>query len=227
MIAAIIVAGGSGSRMGSSRPKQFLHLDHVPILTRTLQAFDNCSLIESIILVLPEAERHYFDTALLPDAGLSSVLTIVSGGERRQESVVNGLAAIPDTQGLALIHDGVRPMVSAGLIEAVVRGARRWGACIPVVQATDTLKQVDENGLVNGTLPRQTVRLAQTPQGFRLSIIRQAHEKAMACGMRATDDASLVEALGHPVHIVEGEPKNIKITTPEDLAVASAYLKSP
>jgi 2-C-methyl-D-erythritol 4-phosphate cytidylyltransferase len=224
MIAAIIVAAGKGLRMGSTRRKQFLRLGNRPVLSHTLQVFDRSGIIDTTIVVLPETDMDFFFGEVLLRAGMNRAPTAVAGGSRRQESVMNGLAAIDQQDGLVLIHDGVRPLVTVRLIEAVADGARKWGACIPAVPAVDTLKQVDEHGAIVQTRSREFIRLAQTPQAFDLTLIRKAHEMARQRGMTATDDASLVEAVGEKVHTIEGDRRNIKITTPEDLAVAEMYL---
>jgi 2-C-methyl-D-erythritol 4-phosphate cytidylyltransferase len=226
MISAIIVAAGKGLRMGTSRPKQFLRLGSLPILARTLRVFDGCSSIDEIVVVLPEPDIEYFRNEILPRAALKKDPCVAAGGRYRQDSVMNGLTAVKDKAGLVLIHDGVRPLVTTDLIEAVAQGAKKWGACIPVVPATDTVKRVDKSGVILETPSRHTFRLAQTPQGFRYSIIQQAHENAAANGVEATDDASLVEALGVDVRTIEGSRRNIKITTSEDLALAEIYLKN-
>ena len=225
MISAIIVAAGKGSRMGGPRRKQFLNLGDRSILAHTLQVFDDSPIIDTIILVLPQVDMQFFLDEVLPQAGLRRSPRLVEGGTRRQESVWNGLAAIENQEGLVLIHDGVRPLVSPQLIAAVAEGARKWGACIPSIPAVETLKEVDGQGMVIQTHSRDRFRMAQTPQGFQLAIIREAHEMARRAGVVATDDAFVVEALGKKVHTISGERKNIKITTPEDLALAEAYLK--
>jgi 2-C-methyl-D-erythritol 4-phosphate cytidylyltransferase len=135
------------------------------------------------------------------------------------------LQHLGDDQGVVLIHDGVRPLVSMDLIHDCIHGALQWGACIPGIPAVDTLKRIDTQGNILGTMPRESIRMAQTPQAFSLPIIRRAHLEARRLGREATDDASLVEALGLPVHVVAGSRENIKITTPEDLAYAEALLK--
>jgi 2-C-methyl-D-erythritol 4-phosphate cytidylyltransferase len=224
MIAAVIVAGGKGLRMGQPLPKQFIDLRNTPILTRTLQVFDRCGIIDKAVVVLPGASTEYYKASILTAANLQGEWAIATGGRRRQDSVMNGLAAIEGDHGVVLIHDGVRPLVTAALIKAVALGAQKWGACIPTLPAIDTLKRVDENGKVIETPLRNMYRMAQTPQGFRLDIIKAAHSKAIEEGLTATDDASLVESIGQTVRVIEGERMNIKITTPEDLAVARAYL---
>lgn len=226
MVHALIVAGGKGARLKSPQPKQYLLLAGVPILTRTLQAVGACDRIDRIILVVPPADIAFCRETIIPPAGLSKDVHVVAGGSRRQDSVFNGLAAIEGDDSIVAIHDGVRPLAAAETIAACVEAARVHGACIPGVPAWETLKQVSAPGIVASTLPREQVWLAQTPQVFRTGIIRAAHAQARQEGFLGTDDACLVERLGQEVRIVLGERRNIKITTPEDLAIAEALWKS-
>jgi 2-C-methyl-D-erythritol 4-phosphate cytidylyltransferase len=225
MISALIVAAGQGLRMGSAQRKQYLQLCGSPVLVHTLRVFDRCPDIQSILIVVPPSEMEFCEKEILPAASLKHKAELIAGGRRRQDSVFNGLQYLGDGQGVVLIHDGVRPLVSVALIQACIQGALQWGACIPGVQAVDTLKQIDTQGNILGTMPRKSICLAQTPQAFSLPIIRRAHLEARRMGREATDDASLVEALGMPVHTIAGSRENIKITTPEDLAYAEALLK--
>lgn len=225
MISALIVAAGQGLRMGSAQRKQYLQLCGRPVLVHTLRAFDRCPDIRSIVLVVPTTEMDFCKKEILSAASLENHVVLVAGGQRRQDSVFNGLQHLGDAQGVVLIHDGVRPLVSMALIQDCIQGALQWGACIPGIPAVDTLKRIDPQGNIQGTLPRDSIRLAQTPQAFSLPVIRRAHLEARRLGRVATDDASLVEALGMPVHVVVGSRENIKITTPEDLAYAEALLK--
>jgi len=226
MIAALIVAAGQGVRMGSTLRKQYLPLAGRPVLAYTLEAFDACARVDRIILALPEAQMDYCRREVLASLSLRCTPLLVAGGSRRQDSVSNALDAISEQEGIVLIHDGVRPLVSGALIEACIEGARRWDACIPVVPVTDTLKQIDAGGAIKGTIPRNALGMAQTPQAFRLSLIRQAYRLAHEHGLEATDDASLVEQMGVAVHSIPGSPTNIKITTPMDLQRAEAYYHS-
>jgi 2-C-methyl-D-erythritol 4-phosphate cytidylyltransferase len=227
MVYALIVAGGKGARLKSPQPKQYHLLAGVPILTRTLQAFGACERIDTIILVVPPADIAFCQKAILPSTGVTKGVCVVAGGSRRQDSVYNGLAAIGDDDSIVAIHDGVRPLVASETIAACVDAARVHGACIPGIPAWDTLKQVSLTGIVEATLPRERVWLAQTPQVFRTGIIRAAHEQARQAGFHGTDDACLVERLGQEVRIVLGRRRNIKITTPEDLAIAEALWLNP
>lgn len=225
MISALIVAAGQGVRMGSAQRKQYLQLCGSPVLVHTLRVFDRCADIRSILVVVPPTELEFCKKEILPAVSPHNHVELIAGGRRRQDSVFNGLQHLGDAQGVVLIHDGVRPLVSTALIRACIQGALQWGACIPAVQAVDTLKQIDSQGNILGTLPRESICMVQTPQAFSLPIIRRAHLEARRLGREATDDASLVEALGLPVQVINGSRENIKITTPEDLAYAEALLK--
>ena len=220
MICALIVAGGSGSRMQAPVRKQYLHLHGYPILCHTLMAFDRHADLDSMTLVVPEEDLETCRTTILDPLSLDHDIQLVAGGRRRQESVLNGLNSLVWGDGIVMIHDGVRPFVRPSLIERCLAGVQTTGACIPVIPATDTLKKVDANGLIIGTLDRQHVRFAQTPQTFSLNLIRRAHQQAMQNGFDATDDASVAEFAGASVRVVTGDPDNIKITTPHDLMVA-------
>jgi 2-C-methyl-D-erythritol 4-phosphate cytidylyltransferase len=224
MISALIVAAGQGLRMGSAQRKQYLQLCGSPVLVHTLRVFDGCPDIRSIVVVVPSSEMEFCKKEILPSASLESEVKLIAGGRRRQDSVFNGLQYLGDAEGVVLIHDGVRPLVPMTMIRDCIQGALQWGACIPGLQAVDTLKQIDSQGRILRTMPRESIWMAQTPQAFSLSIIRRAHLEARRTGREATDDASLVEALGVPVHVIAGSRENIKITTPEDLAVAEALL---
>ncbi len=225
MISALIVAAGQGLRMGSAQRKQYLDLLGRPILVRTLQAFDQCLRIQRLLVVVPQSEMNFCEQEIIPAAELKNRVIVIEGGKRRQDSVFNGLQFLGSEEGLVLIHDGVRPLVSIALIEACIQGAVQWGACIPAVMAVDTPKQIDARGIITHTVPRERLHMAQTPQAFNLPLIYRAHWEARRLGREATDDASLVEALGVAVHVIPGLHENIKITTPEDLVYAEALLR--
>jgi 2-C-methyl-D-erythritol 4-phosphate cytidylyltransferase len=221
MNSAVIVAAGRGLRMGAETPKQYLPLDGVPILGRTLAVFANSGLFGEMILVVADGETEYCRRSILDRMGMRHDVCIVSGGGQRQESVFNGLAASRGGEdAVVLIHDGVRPFVTADLLAACLDAARRAGACALGVKASATLKEAGPEGDIRRTLPREDVWLAQTPQGFRLGLIKEAHRRAREDGFCATDDAQLVERLGRPVVLVPGSRMNIKITTPDDLHLA-------
>ncbi len=222
MIGAVIVAGGSGIRMGAPVKKQYLHLGGRPLLCHTLMAFDRRADLDQIVLVIPEGDVNACQTTILGTLSLDHDIRLVAGGRRRQESVLNGLRSLGDADGVVMIHDGVRPFVSSALISRCLAGVQATGACIPALPVTDTLKEVDASGCILGTLDRKTVRLAQTPQTFAIELIQRAHGQAIQSGFAATDDASVAEFAGASVHTVSGDPANIKITTPHDLMLAQA-----
>jgi len=212
--------------MGSALAKQYLELAGRPILAHTLAAFEAVEEIGRIVLVLPAADVEKDGQRILAQGEPRGPVTVVAGGAERQDSVKNGIRALADLEdeAVVLIHDGVRPLVPPELIQRLIRAAVRWGACIPVMPVTETVKRVDRREVIVASPDRTSLRLAQTPQAFRLGIFRQALLAAKASGLRATDDATLVEAAGGPVHTIAGSRFNLKITTPEDLALAEAIL---
>lgn len=225
----IVVAAGQGLRMGSDLKKQYLCLDKIPILVRTLMAFDRHSDIDEIILVIPEKDHPYCKDQILGLNEFNKKIHLVAGGKQRQDSVFNGLKKLESqikstADKVVLIHDGVRPFVEKDMIKNCILGAREYGACIPAVKITDTIKQADKSLGVEKTVPRRNLYCAQTPQAFKLDVILQAFEYAGKNSFLGTDDASLVEYFGHKVMIVEGAKFNIKITTPEDLALGEFLL---
>ena len=223
MRSAIIVAAGLGVRMGGPISKPYLPLGGVPILKRTLSVFTQSGLFEEIILVVAATETAFCREQIADGLSTASTLQIVAGGRDRQESVFKGLVSCGGkADDMVLIHDGVRPFVSTEVLSQCLEAATTDGACLTAVAACDTLKQVGGNGRIVQTLPRDAVWLAQTPQGFRLGLIREAHRRARQEGFMGTDDGQLVERLGKAVTIVPGSRMNIKITTPEDLQLAEA-----
>ncbi|MCS7081896.1 MAG: 2-C-methyl-D-erythritol 4-phosphate cytidylyltransferase [Bacteroidetes bacterium] len=223
-VAALIPAAGSGSRMGGERPKQFRLLGELPLLVHTLRIFEHHPAVTAIYVSLP---RAFMDEVALwvYRHDLRKVKKLLPGGRTRQESVWQALRAVPEEIEWVLVHDAVRPFVPKGLLDAIIEAMRAYGAAIPAVPVVDTLKRVDPNGWVQQTLDRAALRAAQTPQAFRRDLLMQAYERARACGLEATDEASLVEALGTPVRVVPGAPENRKLTTPEDWAWAEWWLQ--
>jgi 2-C-methyl-D-erythritol 4-phosphate cytidylyltransferase len=220
---AIIAAAGSGTRMASERPKQFLQLAGTPVIIHTLKVFEQCESINEVILVLPAAESAGF-LSLAGKFGLRKVARVVPGGVTRADSVKRGLMAIrAATAEIVAVHDGVRPFVTADEIDATVAAAQTNGAAILVAPVTDTIKQINDQRVVQ-TLDRGGLRRALTPQCFRYELLRDAYQQADINDPSLTDESALVEQLGHAVSIVEGSARNIKITTVEDLAIAEAIL---
>ena len=228
----IIVAGGKGLRMGGDVPKQFLPIGGRPVLMHTLQRFRDYSEELQIILVLPREQQEYWKE-LCRDYGFTVEHRVADGGATRFHSVQNGLALIPnDAQGVVGVHDGVRPFVSLDVIARCYDTARQTGTAIPVVPVVETLRHIDDEEQASRTVSRADYRLVQTPQTFDIQLLKAANSHALSvCGdsvaaiaSRFTDDASVVEAYGRPVSLVDGNRENIKITTPFDLKVAEALL---
>jgi len=219
----IIVAGGVGKRMGSAKPKQLLSLDGKTILERTLNPFTECTAIDGIVVVAPENSIDGIAAIIRRMPGLSGRHHIVAGGRERQDSVKNGLDALPSDTDIVVIHDAVRPFIRSTLINACIDMASRHGAMSVMRPVKETVKIVDK-GVVLKTPERSTLWITQTPQAFRTELILEAHDRAREDSFTATDDCMLVERLGYSVHILEGDDLNIKITTPADLRIAEAVL---
>lgn len=220
--AAIIVAGGSGRRMGAPGTvrKQYLEILGEPVLLRAVRPFLEHPRVGQVVVVLPPADVHD-----LPSWLRALPVHFVAGGAERSDSVWNGLLAVPPGHDLVLIHDGARPFVTRAVIDRVLARAPAGGA-VAAVRVSDTLKAVDDEGRIVSTVDRSRLWQAQTPQGFPLATIRAAHRRAREDAWQATDDASLCERLGVPVHVVEGDPANLKITHPGDLVIAEALARA-
>lgn len=217
---AIVLAGGSGSRMGADCNKVLLPLCGEKVITRSVRAFQG--LVKGIVLVSRDEDLADMQEAV-HDVDQPEI-RIVTGGVTRQESVWNGLQALPEECSHVLIHDGARCLVDEGTITRCMRCAEEYGSGVAAIPAIDTIKRVNADGTVAETPERSALRAVQTPQAFRLGIIRKAHLEAQFDGFTGTDDASLVERAGIPVHLTPGDRKNIKITTPEDMKMAEVYL---
>lgn len=225
-IYAVIPAAGMGKRMGASSNKQYLLLDGVPILAHTLKVFQDAPFIAGIYVVSPEQEIPFCQSEVIERYGFSKVCAVVAGGSERQHSVRNGLLAIEgaDEDDVVLIHDGVRPFVPLEVLQRAAEAAEACGGAVVAVPVKDTVK-VAEAGVITGTPPRDRLWLAQTPQAFLYGLISKAHVAAAAEGFLGTDDASLMERQGRQLQVVMGDYRNIKITTPEDMVLAEAFLK--
>lgn len=221
-VAAIVTAAGSGTRMGSDVPKQFLPLCGVPILGWALRAIETSPLVGMIAVVVPEDYMKQ-TRKMIKDMGFRKCLDPVAGGRTRQESVKAGFDILPPV-GIVLIHDGARPFVSGKLISGCVEAASRSGAALCAVRPSDTVKYSEDGKEVDRTLDRDRLWLAQTPQAFRYFILSDSYRK-LGPAAEYTDEAMLVEAAGHPVTIVEGSQRNIKITSPEDMLFCKALLE--
>ncbi|HYB93881.1 MAG TPA: 2-C-methyl-D-erythritol 4-phosphate cytidylyltransferase [Vicinamibacterales bacterium] len=224
-VAAIVAAGGRGLRVGADRPKQFLDIAGRSLLQRSIAALAASPRISEIVVALPADhldQGRAFKADRIP-------LTFVAGGERRQDSVANAFAKTSKHAEVIVIHDAARPFVTADVIARAVDGAQVYGAAIAGIGVRDTVKQTsaiqaDGSRMIRGTVPRDTIVLAQTPQAFRRDVLVRALTEGAA--VDATDEAMLVERLGLPVHVVEGDPRNVKITTPDDLAAAQEAAKA-
>jgi len=226
-VSALIPAAGMGKRMGAGINKQYLLLAGRPILAHTLAVFEQAPFVDQVYLIVPEDEIPFCRENVVERYGFAKVRRIVAGGSERQHSVLNGLRAMesPHPDDVVVIHDGVRPFVPLPVLESSVETARLHDGALVAVPVKDTVKVV-KDGTVVETPPRESLWLAQTPQTFRYGVIRDAHERAAAEGWLGTDDASLLERLGMSVRIVAGDYGNFKITTPEDLILAEAFLKN-
>jgi 2-C-methyl-D-erythritol 4-phosphate cytidylyltransferase len=218
--AVIIPAAGEGSRSGRPVPKQYVELMGHQVLTHTLRAIAGLAGCSEIVVAINEDWRVSAEAAA---SGIANV-RLVAGGSERQHSITNALRALHTAPELVLVHDAARPCLSRQLIERVIAAAARYGAAIPAMPINETVKRVASDGTVIETIPRAELRTAQTPQGFRRELLEAAYAHAAKSGLVATDDSSLVEAYGAPVHIVEGESGNIKITGPEDFRRAEEIL---
>ena len=241
-VIVIIPAAGLGTRMAASHSgkasqpakpitsKQFYELNGLPILIHTLRRFANCPQMDSIVVALRGNEIAPFQVRLNKEPYATKV-ELVEGGENRQESVARAIAHIAErtnTDDVVLVHDGVRPFVTETVIRAVIQAVVQFGAAIAGVPAVDTVKQVErtaDGAIITSTIPRERVVMAQTPQGFRFSILKKAFDSANTDGFTGTDEASLAERVGETVHVVMGSPQNIKITTPSDMELAEWIVK--
>ena len=220
-VSAIVAAGGRGARFGGERPKQLLTLAGRPILQRSVEALARSPLVHEVIVALPQ------DLAADPPSYLrgDARIQVVAGGARRQDSVANAFARIADRADVVVIHDAARPLVTGDVIRRTIEAAAARGAAIAAVRAHDTVKRGGPDGVITATLPRDEIFLAQTPQAFRTAVLRDA--LALGAANDATDEAMLAEQAGHAVALVDGDSRNLKITTPEDLAMAQYLLGGP
>jgi len=222
---AIIVSAGRGHRLKEASKKQFLPLAGKPILVHTLDRFETCALIRSIVLVVGEEDLAYCLKEIVEKYRYQKITQIIPGGKERQDSVRNGLKALAGDAEIVVIHDGVRPFVTREMIEESIRGAKRLQAVVLAMPVKETVKMANTDGIVLKTLERESLWQIQTPQAFHTGIIQEAYRRATEDGIVGTDDASLVERLGTRVHILPGSYTNIKITTQEDLLWARLLLR--
>jgi 2-C-methyl-D-erythritol 4-phosphate cytidylyltransferase len=221
-VLAIIPAAGVGIRMGGGTPKQFLSLEGVPIFVHTLRKFVNADPIDEIFLALRAEDMDRVVTDIDREH-FAKPVRLVAGGPTRQETVARALAEAPRGTEVVVVHDAVRPFIELEMIERVVDAARKDGAAILGIPSVDTVKQVERQKIL-GTIPRERIVLAQTPQAFRYNIIQEAFARAATDGFNGTDEASLVERMGIQVTVLMGSDRNIKITKPSDLPLARLYI---
>jgi len=221
-VCAVVPAGGLGTRMGGTVPKQFLNLNGKPILYYTLKALQESGLISELILVVPKKE---YGNACDQWLGKPEIVAkVVVGGAKRQDSVYNGFCEVSRESEIVLVHDGVRPFLSHKMIRETINAAREYGAAITAIPVHDTIKRVDASGLVSQTVERENLWRVQTPQAFQYKILNEAFKKANSEKFYGTDEGTLIEHLGAPVKVIEGSEKNIKITQPEDLELSETYI---
>lgn len=223
MNSAIILAAGSSARMGGKMDKAFLSLGSRPLLAYSLMAFESCVDIDEIVIVV-RRDQIVAGRGVAQMFGCSKVRDVVAGGNKRQLSVSSGLAALNPETRIVAVHDAARPCVTAEMISQSLKAAKRYGSGVMATRITDTVKRVDKGQVVSETLDRAKVWTVQTPQSFKVELLRQAFEKLAESGETVTDEAAAVEQLGEPVHLVPWGRPNIKITTAEDLPVAAALL---
>ena len=224
-VTVLIPAAGAGKRMGKAPAKQFLALGDKPILAHTLLAFQRASEIDEIIPILSEEDLETCLGEIIEAYHITKVKTLVVGGKERQNSVANGLQKLEKDAAIVLVHDGVRPFVTPEMIKEAVDYAKR-GECVAMgVPIKDTIKEVNDQGMVRHTLDRSRLWAIQTPQAFPVKALKRAYEEASKQRVYGTDDATIVERMGGSVRVLMGSYENIKITTPEDLMLAEEILK--
>ena len=222
---AIIPSAGLGRRMAGPGRKNYIELLGKPILAHTLGAFEESELVDAVVVVVTPGDERLCQNNIIEAYGLKKVLQVLPGAKDRQGSVRNGLPDVEDPPELIVVHDGARPLVTAGIIDSTIEEARSTGAAIAAVRVKDTIKEVHD-GLVASTPQRDSLWAAETPQAFRADILIKAFRKAETDGFTGTDESTLVERLGARVSIVEGSYENIKITTEEDLLLAERIMRN-
>ena len=223
-VRAIIAAGGRGERVGGSLPKQFIEIKKKPLLVYTVENFEKCERIDEIVLVVPEEYVGLSSYQIVDVFNFRKIRKIISGGKERRDSVYKALLSLPGNTDIVTIHDGVRPFISIEKIIKSIEMCKEDKAVILALPINETVKRVEDRFVIT-TLDREKLWVAQTPQTFEYKLILEAYKKAMEDGFIGTDDSSLVERLGFKVKILEGNYENIKITTPEDLALAERMIE--
>ncbi len=225
-ISVVIVAAGKSSRMNSDINKQYIEIDGIPVIARTISVFENCDFVNEIIVVINYKDIIYFKENIVENYNFKKVISLVAGGTERQNSVLNGLNEVNNKCNIVLIHDGARPFIGQSSIINSVEAAKDFGAACVAVPVKDTIKKVNKDNNIDKTLERNTLWSIQTPQTFQYDLIMEAHKKALNDNFLGTDDSVLVENLGYKVKIVMGDYTNIKITTNEDLIFAEAIVEN-
>lgn len=223
-ICTLIPAAGEGNRLKSAVKKPYVALAQKPILTHTIQRFEQNTAVDEIFVLVNEADFEMCRATVLAPYAFQKVQPLVAGGATRQQSVHNGVRALPADTDFVIVHDGVRPFVTDETIFACLDAAAEWGAAVAAVPVKETIKIANAEDFIVETPPRERLWTVQTPQVFRKSLLEKAHQIAEEKQLTATDDAALVEHLGHPVKLVNGSYANVKITTPEDLRIANVFL---
>lgn len=223
---ALVPAAGRGLRMGGLVPKQFLSIGGLPLIVHSLRTLQASSVIDAIVLAVPQADLAYSQSDIVDAYRFTKVFNVVAGGQERQDSVRNALAVLDDQVEIVVVHDAVRPFLTERMLEDVVAAARATGAAIIALPMRDTVKYVGADHVIERTVDRRPLWLAQTPQAFRRDWLQEAHRRAQIEAVPATDDAYLLEWMGHSVRVVEGSGENIKVTRPEDMVIGEAILAS-
>lgn len=225
MIVTIIPAAGRSKRMKSHSSKQFLLLQGMPVLAHTLKAFEESDEVDQVIVVGNAKDLNYCQKRIVKRFGFKKVAELVKGGRRRQDSVFNGLKALPTDTEIVLVHDGARPLVTPKLINKAISELKDWPALVVGVPVRDTIKATTPDAVVTYTLDRPRLWSIQTPQVFKANVLTEAHWQAKTDGFWGTDDAMLVERLGYPIKVIMSSEENIKITTPIDMLIAEIILE--
>lgn len=222
-VSVIIAAAGNSTRYGTGKSKQFLILDNTPVLIKSIQAFEEIDDVKEIIVTARKQDFEVIED-FIAQYGVRKVKHIVEGGDTRQDSIYAAVKKVDEKANLIAVHDGARPLIKRKVIESVIQKADEVDAAACAVPVKDTIKIIDSSGKIVTTPERDALRAVQTPQVFRLSLYKEAIEKAVSDGKQYTDDCQLVESMGYPVYLVDGDYENIKITTPDDLLVAEKFL---
>ena len=223
---ALVPAAGRGLRMGGLVPKQFLSIGGLPLIVHSLRTLQASSVIDAIVLAVPQADLAYCQSDIVDAHRFTKVIKVVAGGQERQDSVRNALAVLDNQVEIVVVHDAVRPFLTERMLEEVVAAARATGAAIIALPMRDTVKYVGADHVIERTVDRRPLWLAQTPQAFRRDWLQEAHRRAQIESVPATDDAYLLEWMGYSVKVVEGSGENIKVTRPEDMVIGEAILAS-